>query len=85
MAFEVKPKNGWAEATDDEVFKEFCNMVGTKYCFRPEKVHEILSKLNLNWKDYAPKIMNQVNDEFSNAMFVAIMQDNNEPLKNILQ
>lgn len=58
---EVKPKNGWKNATSDEMQKKSANMIGNKHCLNPEMIYSEFNKINV----YLPSIMHYFMDNDS--------------------
>jgi hypothetical protein len=45
--FKVEPKNGWSNATRDELQKECANMIADKHCLNALLLYEVFVKLNI--------------------------------------
>jgi len=82
----VKPKNGWAHATKDELNKSACNIIGQRHCLNPNVVYEYFNKYNICAADVFPYLIGKENLLKANiALLQMILSDEPQKLYNIIK
>lgn len=81
----VTPKNGWKNATNLEMQKQSCNMIGSKHCMNPTALYDLFNKLNIYLPPVMHVFMGATWEKANTAMLDAFFSEKTDTLIQLIE